>query len=251
MSHDMRLLIINLYVYVTLDNEIWNYKDKSKIIGKTPDYTIQAIVQRDRRFTRIGLGVYALTDYLEKLPKIVEPKNEVEKIGNIIIFKKINFFIHSKKTFEYEEKIEGCIFIIKDKDTDDYYQIFIRKDDNTIFFKNQIFKNLSSSLKYDELDKFLTLQAINEINNISIDFKMEFENNADRNFYKEELKKIIEISNYYDNLKDLREGDRVVLKLDGEIKENGLTFFKYVIIFCKKTLFFVVFICHNIFRIFI
>ena len=57
-----------------LYKEIWNYKDKSKIIGKTPDYTIQERVQRDKRFTRIGLGVYALTDYLNKLPKQIEPK---------------------------------------------------------------------------------------------------------------------------------------------------------------------------------
>lgn len=61
-----------------LYKEIWNYKDKSKIIGKTPDYTIQERVQRDKRFTRIGLGVYALTDYLNKLPKQIEPKNETE-----------------------------------------------------------------------------------------------------------------------------------------------------------------------------
>lgn len=62
-----------------LYKEIWGYKDKSKIIGKTPDYTIQERVQRDRRFTRIGLGVYALTEYLDKLPKQIEPKNKEEK----------------------------------------------------------------------------------------------------------------------------------------------------------------------------
>lgn len=36
-----------------LYKEIWNYKDKSKIAGKTPDFTIQERVQRDARFTRI------------------------------------------------------------------------------------------------------------------------------------------------------------------------------------------------------
>lgn len=55
---------------------IWNYKDKSEVKGKTPDMTIQEKVQRDKRFTRIGLGVYALTDYLDKLPKIELPKTE-------------------------------------------------------------------------------------------------------------------------------------------------------------------------------
>jgi len=59
--------------------EIWKYKDKSKITGKTPDYKIMERVQRDERFTRIGLGVYALTEHLDKLPKQIEPKNKKEK----------------------------------------------------------------------------------------------------------------------------------------------------------------------------
>jgi hypothetical protein len=59
--------------------EIWNYKDKSKVRGLTPDMTIQERVQRDKRFTRIGLGVYALTEYLQKLPKNEIPKNEQDK----------------------------------------------------------------------------------------------------------------------------------------------------------------------------
>ncbi len=64
-----------------LYKEIWNYKDRVKIIGKTPDYTIQERVQRDKKFTRIGLGIYALTEYLDRLPKQIEPKNEKEKIN--------------------------------------------------------------------------------------------------------------------------------------------------------------------------
>jgi hypothetical protein len=64
-----------------LYREIWKYKDKNKIIGKTPDYTIMERTQRDERFTRIGLGVYALTEYLDKLPMQVEPKSETEKIN--------------------------------------------------------------------------------------------------------------------------------------------------------------------------
>lgn len=59
--------------------EIWKYKDKSKIAGLTPHMTIQERVQRDKRFTRIGLGVYALTKYLDKLPKIIPPRTESEK----------------------------------------------------------------------------------------------------------------------------------------------------------------------------
>jgi len=60
--------------------EIWKYKDISKIKGKTPDNTIQEEVQRKEKFTRIGLGVYALTDYLDKLPKDEQPKSEQKKI---------------------------------------------------------------------------------------------------------------------------------------------------------------------------
>lgn len=56
--------------------EIWDYKDLSKIKGKTPNFTIQERVQRDPRFVRIGLGIYALKKYLGKLPKEIEkPKN--------------------------------------------------------------------------------------------------------------------------------------------------------------------------------
>ena len=62
-----------------LYKDIWNYKDKSKVIGKTPDMTIQERVQRDKRFTRIGLGVYALTDYLDKLPKAEIPKTKEDE----------------------------------------------------------------------------------------------------------------------------------------------------------------------------
>ena len=61
---------------------IWNYKDKSEIKGKTPDLTIQERVQRDKRFTRIGLGVYALTEHLGKLPKSSVPKTVKEKQQN-------------------------------------------------------------------------------------------------------------------------------------------------------------------------
>ena len=60
--------------------EIWNYKDLSKIKGKTPNFTIQERVQRDPRFIRIGLGVYALKEHLDKLPKEIEkPKNLLQK----------------------------------------------------------------------------------------------------------------------------------------------------------------------------
>ena len=59
--------------------ELWKYKDQSKIVGRTPYNTVQALVQRDKRFTKIGLGVYALTDFLNKLPSEPIPKNAKQK----------------------------------------------------------------------------------------------------------------------------------------------------------------------------
>ena len=85
-----------------LYQEIWNYKDKSKIIGKTPDFTIQERVQRDPRFTRIAKGVYALTEFLEQ----VEAKDlgffTVEK--NEVVFKE-NKKIVEAKIFEKTETV--------------------------------------------------------------------------------------------------------------------------------------------------
>lgn len=59
------------------------YKEFSKyrvLTGKTPFKTIQERVQRDKRFTRIGLGLYAITEFLEKIQKEEEPKKEKEKV---------------------------------------------------------------------------------------------------------------------------------------------------------------------------
>ncbi len=50
------------YIYENIEK----YRKKT---GKTPDNTIQERVQRDNRFTRIALGVYALTNFLEKVEK--------------------------------------------------------------------------------------------------------------------------------------------------------------------------------------
>ena len=63
-----------------LYKEVWKYKDKSKIAGKTPVNTIQERVQRDKRFTKIGLGVYALTDKLGLLEKQSIPQTSKEKL---------------------------------------------------------------------------------------------------------------------------------------------------------------------------
>ncbi len=78
-----------------LYKEIWNYKDKSKIVGKTPDFTIQERVQRDPRFTRIAKGVYALTEFLEQVEKEDLGFFTFEK--NEVVFKKTKNIVETKK----------------------------------------------------------------------------------------------------------------------------------------------------------
>ena len=59
--------------------EIWNYKDKLALKGKTPEATIRKIVQKDPRFINISLATYALKKYRNKLPKNIIPNTEEEK----------------------------------------------------------------------------------------------------------------------------------------------------------------------------
>lgn len=59
--------------------EIHKYKNFENIKGKTPHLTIQERVQRDSRFTRIGLGVYALTQYLDYMPDEFIPRTKEEQ----------------------------------------------------------------------------------------------------------------------------------------------------------------------------
>jgi len=72
-----------------LYENIWRFKDKSKIIGKTPDNTIQERVQRDPRFTRIAKGVYALTEFVNKIDSNDLGRFEVQ--NESIVFKKRDF----------------------------------------------------------------------------------------------------------------------------------------------------------------
>ena len=79
-----------------LYQEVWNYKDRSKIIGITPDNTIQERVQRDPRFTRIAKGVYALTQFIESAEK--------NDLGHFI-FNQDKVIFKQKKVIEKTEKI--------------------------------------------------------------------------------------------------------------------------------------------------
>ncbi|MFQ5662271.1 MAG: hypothetical protein ACE5HL_00365 [Terriglobia bacterium] len=68
-----RVLLDNGYIapLSLVYREIGKYRP---LTGKTPFKTIQERVQRDSRFRRIGLGVYALTKYLDRLPKAPRPR---------------------------------------------------------------------------------------------------------------------------------------------------------------------------------
>ncbi|MHC4648266.1 MAG: hypothetical protein ACYTBJ_22630 [Planctomycetota bacterium] len=57
--------------------ELRNYREPT---GKTPYKTIQERVQRDKRFTRIGVGVYGLTDFLDRIEKPQIPKTKKERV---------------------------------------------------------------------------------------------------------------------------------------------------------------------------
>jgi hypothetical protein len=73
-----KVLLANNYVAPLrkIYKEIENYRP---LTGLTPFKTIQERVQRDPRFTRIGLGVYALTEHLDKLPVAPKPQSEREE----------------------------------------------------------------------------------------------------------------------------------------------------------------------------
>lgn len=73
-----RVLLDNGYIAPLrkIYKEIVKYRPLS---GKTPFNTIQERVQRDPKFTRIGLGVYALTRYLNELPSMSKPQTKVEE----------------------------------------------------------------------------------------------------------------------------------------------------------------------------
>lgn len=94
-----------------LYKEIWNYKDKSKIVGKTPDFTVQERVQRDPRFTRIAKGVYALTEFLEQLEREDLGFFTVEK--NEVVFKESKKFVSTVKVVEQKVRIGQSYFRAK------------------------------------------------------------------------------------------------------------------------------------------
>jgi len=91
-----------------LYKEVWDYKDKSKITGITPDNTIQERVQRDPRFTRIAKGVYALAEFIEKVEKDDLGFFTIDK--NKIVFRATKKFENTEKIIEQKIRIGQSYF---------------------------------------------------------------------------------------------------------------------------------------------
>lgn len=91
-----------------LYKEIWNYKDKSKITWRTPDNTIQGVVQTDPRFTRIAKWVYALTVFIETLEK--EELGFLEFKDNKIVFRESRNIEITEKVSEQKIRIWQSTF---------------------------------------------------------------------------------------------------------------------------------------------
>ena len=79
-SYAIEQVMLNNWYYAPLSliyKEFWKYREKTWL---TPDKTIQERVQRDKRFIKIWYWVYALTEFLDKLPKEKEVKTEKDKV---------------------------------------------------------------------------------------------------------------------------------------------------------------------------
>lgn len=74
-----KVMFANSY-FASLQHIYKEFPKYRALTGKTPFKTIQERVQRDSRFTRIGLGVYALTEFLHKIQKPEVPEKKKEKV---------------------------------------------------------------------------------------------------------------------------------------------------------------------------
>lgn len=120
-SDAIEKVMYNNGYYASLQLIYKEFEKYRQFTGLTPLKTIQKRIQRDKRFTRIGLGVYALTEYLDKLPRFVEPKTFAEKRN----------YIHTK--------IQGMIIEIGNMDGFDTYT-----PDRSKIFDNKQLGNLVS-----------------------------------------------------------------------------------------------------------
>lgn len=90
MTNEREMTYVEIIERIMLDNEyhaslpliyreFLKYRNPDDIDGRTPNNTLREKVQRDRKFIRIGLGVYALRDHQDKLPKSPVAKTIKEK----------------------------------------------------------------------------------------------------------------------------------------------------------------------------
>jgi len=83
-SEAIEQVMLNRGYFATLKQLHEETPKLKTFIGKTPDRTINERVQRDKRFTKIMPGLWALSEYLNKLPDHLNPKvekSEQEKIA--------------------------------------------------------------------------------------------------------------------------------------------------------------------------
>jgi hypothetical protein len=148
--------------------------------GKTPNNTIQERVQRDKRFTKVGFGLYALTQYLNKLPNEYNPKIKKSKeeenrithshihgmlieIGNIQGFKT---FSSDKNGLFVNKKLGEMITQISFPDFTFKNIIKITRRIDVIWFNerqfpNNLFEVENSTSFVNSLSKFVELQDFN------------------------------------------------------------------------------------------
>jgi hypothetical protein len=191
-----------------LYNEIWKYKDKSSVKGKTPHMTIQERVQRDKRFTKIGLGVYALTNKIHLLAQQIIPKTEEEKIktrhgemqGMLLEIgntkKDVKETYTNDKKFVFQNKTLGSLATISDVPLFTYEKI-VRKNatfadviwftgENGRLFPSHIFEVENSTDFRDAFLKFLEMQyfLIDFVCVSPLHRKKKFETEIDRVAFK-------------------------------------------------------------------
>ena len=178
-----QVMLANGYVATLklLYEKIWEFKDKSKLKGRTPDYTIMERVQRDDKFTKIGLGVYALTAYLGELNAQAQvllgsqPEEDrlhakiqgmLIEIGNAK--RDVEYTYTNDKKWIFENKTLGSLATLKDVPLFTYENIIkdsVRFADVIWFnkrgFPSKIFEVEASTDFRDAFIKFSELQDFN------------------------------------------------------------------------------------------
>ncbi|GHV11622.1 hypothetical protein AGMMS49938_02630 [Fibrobacterales bacterium] len=197
-----------------LYKEVWKYKDFAEVKGKTPINTIQERVQRDERFTKIGLGIYALTDKINLLAQQAVPTTEKEKVqtkhgemqGMLLEIgnsrKEVQETYTNDKKFVFQNKTLGSLATLQSVPPFTYDKIIKESVNyadviwfNERYFPSKIFEVENSTDFRDAFVKFMELQ----------DFLIEFicvsplerKNKFDREIEKNAFRPIKERVKFY------------------------------------------------------